>query len=45
MDKQVWLKEAYYGKGPGALRGPAALHAQARAEKRYDITLKDCKKL
>ena len=43
LGKEVLLGEIYYGNNPGALRGPAALHREAKAQGHANITLKDCK--
>ena len=37
------LEQIYYGKNPGALRGPAALFKEAKAQQVRGVTLKACK--
>lgn len=42
MDKQIWLENTYYGRGPGALRGPKPLFDALR-KRGIDISFNDVK--
>lgn len=44
LDKAVRLSQIYYGNTPGSLRGPKALHEEARRQGQLDISLADSKR-
>lgn len=44
MDKEISMERVYYGRGPGALRGPDALIAELQSKGVHDITRAEVEK-